>query len=373
MVVEGWRGINHSYALVNHCQLRELRRQSLELFHRDMPFFNERWNPRENPHGFRQEDYDEIACIPPPPDELEPSVTYRIFWPIKFTQPRTKRLFVFGTSEFQNVPDNVSADELREGLANADHTIVTPSQWSAEGFRRAGFERILVIPHGVDPMVYKPPSSQWRAEFRQALNFRDDEFVLLNVGAMTQNKGIEDLVTAYAMVRRTHPHVRLVLKDQRLLYGHYAKDLVDKLQAERPQLIDDALTASIVYLSQNMTMEQLAGLYGAADCYVSPYLAEGFNLPPLEAAACGTPIVVTRGGSTDDYVDESFALQIDSVRKFDGQRHYVRPSLDSLVEQLLTLIEKKADRIDQNRAVELIQRKFSWHAVVQQLVAAMFG
>ncbi len=44
-------------------------------------------------------------------------------------------------------------------------------------------------------------------------------------------------------------------------------------------------------------------------------MAEGFNLTPLEAAACGTQIVVTKGGSTDDYFQECMGYQIDSFEK----------------------------------------------------------
>jgi glycosyltransferase involved in cell wall biosynthesis len=56
----------------------------------------------------------------------------------------------------------------------------------------------------------------------------------------------------------------------------------------------------------------MASLYHSADCYVSPYLAEGFNLPALEAAACGLPIICTAGGPTDDFTTDAFAWRIRS-------------------------------------------------------------
>jgi glycosyltransferase involved in cell wall biosynthesis len=57
----------------------------------------------------------------------------------------------------------------------------------------------------------------------------------------------------------------------------------------------------------------IASMMQAADAYVSPYTAEGFNLPVLEAAACGLPVICTRGGSTDDFVSDDFALRIKST------------------------------------------------------------
>src|SRR6185503_9965920 len=57
----------------------------------------------------------------------------------------------------------------------------------------------------------------------------------------------------------------------------------------------------------------MAGLYQASDCYVSSYVAEGFNMPVLEAAACGVPVICTAGGPTDDFVTEEFACRIKST------------------------------------------------------------
>jgi len=373
--VEGWRGINHSYAMVNQYQLLELKKYDLELFHHDLPFFNPSWNEERNAHGFDAPIYRGIAEIPEPPEGHVPDVTYRISFPYRMYPSDSQRLFVFGTSEFLNIDGYVYQDGLQEGLANSNLKVIVPSKWSAEGFQRAGFDdsRISIIPHGVDPETFKPPNPEVRAAFRRALKIEDHEFAILSVGSMTANKGIKLLILAYALLRRRHDHVRLVLKDQHNLYGIRAKQLVNELKVERPALVDDALDATIIHISQNVTVEQLCGLYGAADCYASPYLAEGFNLPPLEAAACGTPIVVTRGGSTDDYVDESFALQIDGTMKSAGPTFWIEPNFDSLVGQLTTLIENRADRINPERAVEFIRRRFSWSSVVNELVDVAFG
>ena len=43
-------------------------------------------------------------------------------------------------------------------------------------------------------------------------------------------------------------------------------------------------------------------LYNIADLYISPYRGEGFNMPVLEAMSVGLPVLVSAGGSTDDFV-----------------------------------------------------------------------
>jgi glycosyltransferase involved in cell wall biosynthesis len=122
-------------------------------------------------------------------------------------------------------------------------------------------------------------------------------------------------------------------------------------------------------MSDNLTQSQLNGLYGAADCYVSSYRAEGFNLTPLEAAASGTPIVVTKGGSTDDYFHESFALHIESALQKEGSKTQLEPSLDSLIDQLSVLIEGKASRLNNDLAQQFIGKNFTWYQAVNRLVA----
>ena len=67
-----------------------------------------------------------------------------------------------------------------------------------------------------------------------------------------------------------------------------------------------------MFISNNLNCEQINDLYGISDCYVSPYLAEGFGLTPLEASSSGTPIVITKGGSTDDYFSPIMGEQISS-------------------------------------------------------------
>ena len=51
---------------------------------------------------------------------------------------------------------------------------------------------------------------------------------------------------------------------------------------------------------------RMAELYQVADAYVTPYACEGFNLPALEAAACGLPLICTRGGPTDEFTTADF-------------------------------------------------------------------
>ena len=50
--VEGWRGINHSFSIVNQNQLLELLKLPINLKIRYIPYFNKNWSLKKNPDGF---------------------------------------------------------------------------------------------------------------------------------------------------------------------------------------------------------------------------------------------------------------------------------------------------------------------------------
>ena len=121
------------------------------------------------------------------------------------------------------------------------------------------------------------------------------------------------------------------------------------------------MLSSIILISKNLTLKELSELYGSCDAYVSPYRAEGFNIPSLEAAACGIPVILTSGGSTDDYYHHSFALKIEGKRKTsNGKYNYIEPNLESLVSNMSDLIEKRNSLLKKNEAISFIEKNFTW-------------
>ena len=51
ILIEGWRGINHSFSLVNQWQIIELLKTS-NIYFKDVPFISDRWNKKDNSSGF---------------------------------------------------------------------------------------------------------------------------------------------------------------------------------------------------------------------------------------------------------------------------------------------------------------------------------
>jgi glycosyltransferase involved in cell wall biosynthesis len=189
---------------------------------------------------------------------------------------------------------------------------------------------------------------------------------------MTWNKGIGPLLAAFARHRQKNPSAVLVLKGGDQLYGHQLRRSFEEARKLCPEVGSRDAMTSVRYLPQNLPQATLAKLYQASDVYVSPYRAEGFNLPVLEALACGTPVIVTAGGSTDDFCPGDSVLKVDAERVNTGTLRHLEPSIASLIDRMQEIADTASAR---RRRVEearhwLVDR-YSWQAVTRSLVDLM--
>lgn len=374
LAVEGWRGISHSYAVVNQWQLLALlKRPGIDLRVKDLPFSDPNWRQQsglfseQNEHALRQ-----IKLVQP---DFCPDATWRIAFPYDLGPAPAGKTLVFGTAEYRVVPRAYIAPNsvVAEALANPSVTITTPSRWSAEGFRRLGFDdaRIAVVPHGIDPLLFRP-----RPEKREVTrkNLGLSGFVFMSAGAMTTNKGMDLLLRAFAAVAERHAHVRLLLKGADKLYP--SRQFLQQTFSSIPPSQAARIVQRLVYGGDALSMDQMSDLYQAADAYVSPYRAEGFNMPVLEAAACGVPVICTRGGSTDDFTTAGFALKIDSSLRpfsFHGESGDVlEPDLDHLTELMISIVEDEPFRAGAAvKGPRHASENFSWDAVIDRMIPVL--
>jgi glycosyltransferase involved in cell wall biosynthesis len=380
LLVEGWRGLSHSYALVNQWQLLALaRRSDVDLRVRDRPYLGPTW--RRQPGLFPEAQARVLDGLRPPEPGFAPDVTWRLTFPYDLSPAPVGRTLVFGTAEHRVVPPSYLADPSRLAAAIADPavSILTPSAWSAEGFRRLGFpdERIAVVPHGVDPDLFGA-SPERRATIREGLRreLGFSGFVFMSVGGMNGGKGMDVLLPAFAAVSEQRPDVRLILKGSDHLYDSHRMlgAALDTLSGAAKARVAERL----IYSGAALSLRQMADFYLAADAYVAPYRLEGFCLPVLEAAACGLPVICTAGGPTDEFATDAFALRIASrTLDLDVEGRpgvMLEPDRDSLVAHLLRAMDDAALR--ERAAVEGPRHafdRFTWDQVVDRILPALRG
>jgi len=178
---------------------------------------------------------------------------------------------------------NVAHYRLRlPGSARAAARILVPTECVARhavDHLDVPRDRIAVVPLGVDDDL-RPPDEAATAQARRRYGL-DEPFVLF-VGNIEPKKNLPTLLRAVAALRRQGLPHGLVLAGKR---GWKCRD-VYRLPCEL------GIERAVRFLGY-VPEAHLPGLYGAADLFAFPSLVEGFGLPPLEAMACGTPVVTS--------------------------------------------------------------------------------
>ncbi len=165
---------------------------------------------------------------------------------------------------------------------------------------RALQEKIRVIPLGVSPDFFPRPQQEIDA-FRGRHHLHR---YILFVGNRAPHKNLKGLLQAYAMLLEKHPELQLVIAGKRLT-------LPDEVDITKHQL-----GLNMIREYENCSDEDLHRLYCGAEMLVFPSLFEGFGLPPLEAMACGTPVVVSNTASLPEVVGDA-GLYVDPTQAAD--------------------------------------------------------
>jgi glycosyltransferase involved in cell wall biosynthesis len=388
LIAEGWRFIPHSFAVVNQGQiLALLRRGDIRLEIVESPYFSPQWKPQ--PGLVDKAEEEALKALPVVGADASADVTLRIAYPFDFSLSPSRMTAVFATAEGQVLrrASFCALPDLDRLIGNPRFRLVTPSNWSAQGFATLGFgpDQIRIVPHGVDLALFTPQAAAIET-LRPSLGLNADDFVFLHVGAMTTNKGIDVLLKAFAATCTTFPQARLVLKGTEDVFA--SKDALLACLAGLSADERERVVAKARYMGQSLSRRALARLYQAADAYVSPYRCEGFNIPVLEAAACGIPVIVTRGGSTDDFVADAFARRIRSavVMRDRSETAYLarvpgeaaaiatlEPDPDHLVAEMAAIIRNDAWRRAASLAAAAhVRAYYGWDQVADRLVDALW-
>lgn len=146
--------------------------------------------------------------------------------------------------------------------------------------------RVRAIPCGVDD-VFTPRTS---GEVAPALKRLGVEWpYILYLGTLDPRKNLPRLVESYARLVERGRAEHLVLAGQ---YGWSVSELLDRVG--RPSIRDR------VHMLGYVAEADLPFLYSGARLFAYPSLLEGFGFPPLEAMACGVPVVASQSSSLSD-------------------------------------------------------------------------
>jgi glycosyltransferase involved in cell wall biosynthesis len=166
-------------------------------------------------------------------------------------------------------------------------------------YPRADPDRLQVVPNAIDEAILEDPGEEEMERVQERYQIRG-RFVLY-AGNIKPHKNLERLVAAFGMLKQRsgHEDVKLlIIGDEINRYGSLRRS------------VEAAGVRQDVRFFGFVPSRTLSALYRLASVFAFPSLYEGFGLPPLEAMACGTPVVTSRISSLPEVVGDA-ALLVD--------------------------------------------------------------
>jgi len=201
---------------------------------------------------------------------------------------------------------NLSAVPLRRRLLISEcirqikrsHHIVCVSECTANhvlSLLGIPASRITIVPNVLPEDLFPLSTVERRAARRKWFN--DAEHAVIHVGKASPYKNRIGALRAFDQMFRAMPTARMFL-----VHG--------KPDHEESAFLNECASGNAIKFLPAITRSELREFYGAADALIFPSLYEGFGWPPLEAMACGCPVVCTTRGSLKEVVGDA-ALTVD--------------------------------------------------------------
>ena len=188
---------------------------------------------------------------------------------------------------------------LSNALRRADAVIALSHAAKADIAELCEFDpdNIWVVPHGIDPRI-GPASPEEQSRVREEHEL-EGPFAIYPVGTLEVRKNIRRTLEAF---RRAFPDA--TTRPALLLTG------VGDAPTEFFEIVDGHGLSGHVKLASVNYPDDLCALLSAAQWGMYPSLYEGFGLPPLEAMACGLPLLVSNASSCPEVAGDA-ALLVD--------------------------------------------------------------
>lgn len=264
---------------------------------------------------------------------------------------RVRRLHQGDCDDF---PDERFA--IEEALVRASHRIVAECPQDRSDLMDlydGDAKRIDVVPCGYDPAEFRP-IPRWSA--RKALGWSPDAFIVLQLGRLVPRKGIDVVIDAVGRLKREHATTAALY-----VVGGASERPNPIATPEIGRLLECAVAADVaedVHFVGRRDRHDLHRYFSAADVFVTTPWYEPFGITPVEAMACGTPVIGSAVGGIRTTV-------------VDGVTGLLVPPRDSgaLASALAVLAADRPLRVAMGEAGrKRANALFTWSRVTEQLI-----
>jgi D-inositol-3-phosphate glycosyltransferase len=212
-------------------------------------------------------------------------------------------------------------------------------------------DKISIVPCGFSANEFYPMDKE---AARRVLGLPQDEHIILQLGRMVPRKGVDNVIEALAKVKVKSKPVRLVI------VGGECEELEEDKCPEYARLLNIAREHGVVekiLFAGRKDRSRLKFYYAASDLFVTTPWYEPFGITPLEAMACGTPVIGANvGGIKYSVKDGETGLLVNPHNAVE-----LAGAISDLLNDPAMLNEMGTNAIDR------VNEHFTWAKVAQQI------
>lgn len=180
---------------------------------------------------------------------------------------------------------------------NSSDIIITISNSSKKDiieYFKVPESKIKVVYNTISPRFRKLDESE-KKFLESKTNLSLPEKYLLYVGVIEKRKNIDMIIKIAEKLRSVDEKLKIVLAGR---YGYGSDELKDKIQK----------LSDVILIYNKVNDEDLLLLYNLAFAFIFPSYVEGFGIPPLEAMACGKPVIASNCDALREIIGENGML-----------------------------------------------------------------
>ncbi len=318
----------------------------------------------------------EMVKKQPEDDEINLIITNPLYWRLNTT---AKRNWVFLVWEGDKIPkcyiEECMNPEIEYIFVPSEHTkkaientwqevikseiksIKVPG-WEIGDVEVEPLKKIKVMPHGVDTSLFFPKEKPKKCVFVANKGFRNLE----------DRGGMQYLIKAYMEEFTDKDQVELIIKINPAYGIPPLQEFINKLSPRKENL--PLINIDV----QNYPYNKLIDLYNKGTIFVSPTRAEAYNLPCIEAMACGLPVITTTFGGQTDYCSNETGWMIDGEitevkheMMYEGIK-WLTPNITKLRSAMREAYMEPQRVLEKGKKALEIARKNSWDNTAKKIV-----
>jgi glycosyltransferase involved in cell wall biosynthesis len=233
------------------------------------------------------------------------------------------------------VPESVAAADVVAAISHAT------KQALIEHYKTPP-EKITVVPCGIAPDFQRVGDAALLEATRRKFELQHP--FVLSVGTLEPRKNHLGLIKALYTVQKSKPAMLALAGGQGWLYEE-TRRVVTELKLEN----------KVRFLGR-VTEPELLALYSLADVFAFPSFFEGFGMPPLEAMACGTPVITSNTSSLPEVAGDA-AMLVDPH------------DTDAIANAIVRVLEDEQLREELRRRGYLQAQRYSWPRAAEKMLA----